>query len=335
MQTTYLQAIHTPLIIKEVPTPKPGPGQVLIRLSHSSLNHRDVWIQQGQYAGLKADLILGSDGCGTVAETGSGVDAEWIGKEVIINPGQNWGPDPRASARDFKILGNPDPGTFAEYVVTDARYIYTKPAHLSSAEAAAIPLGGLTTYRAVFTKAQVRAGEKVLITGIGAGTALIAFRFAQAAGAEVYVTSGSPEKLEKARALGAKGGYNYKDATWYSQAKDETRGGFDVIIDSASGKGFGSLVEAAKAGGRIAFFGGTDGTIGNLVPAKIFWRNLSILGTTMGTEQEFEAMLAFTEKHGIKPVIDTIYPSLHQAQEAFDYMASGKQFGKIVLTNGI
>lgn len=333
MQTTYLQAVHTPLIIKEVPTPKPGPGQVLIRLSHSSLNHRDVWIQQGQYAGLKADLILGSDGCGTVTETGPGVDTGWVGKEVVINPGQNWGPDPRASGRDFKILGNPDPGTFAEYVVTDARYIYNKPGHLSSAEAAALPLGGLTTYRAVITKAQVKPGEKVLITGIGAGTALIAFRLAQAAGAEVYATSGSPEKLDKARMLGAKGGYNYREATWYSQAKDETKGGFDVIIDSASGKGFGNLVEAARPGGRIVFFGGTDGAIGNLVPAKIFWRNLSILGTTMGTEQEFEAMLQFVSQHSIKPVIDTLYPSLHQAQDAFDHMASAKQFGKIVLTN--
>lgn len=210
-----------------------------------------------------------------------------------------------------------------------------KPAHLSPAEAAALPLGGLTTFRAVFTKAQVKPGEKVLITGIGAGTALIAFRFAQAAGAEVYVTSGSPDKLGKARALGAKGGYNYKDATWHNQAKDETQGGFDVIIDSASGKGFGNLVEVAKPGGRIAFFGGTDGAIGNLVPAKIFWRNLSILGTTMGTEQEFEAMLDFVVRHGIKPVIDTVYPSLRHAQEAFDLMASGKQFGKIVLTNVI
>ncbi len=180
--------------------PRPGADPVESLVAEPSR----CLIQQGQYAGLKADLILGSDGCGTVTEAGAGVDTGWVGKEVVINPGQNWGPDPRASGRDFKILGNPDPGTFAEYVVTDARYIYNKPAYLSPAEAAALPLGGLTTYRAVITKAQVKPGEKVLITGIGAGTALIAFRLAQAAGAEVYVTSGSPEKLDKAIAARGK-----------------------------------------------------------------------------------------------------------------------------------
>jgi len=332
VKATYLTTINTPLTIKELPTPRPADGQVLIRVSHSALNHRDVWIQQGQYAGLKADLVLGSDGCGTVTEVGADVPASWVGQEVIINPGQNWGADPLAPGRDFKILGNPDPGTFAEYVVTDARYVHRKPTHLTSAEAAALPLAGLTTYRAVFTRGRVKAGEKVLITGIGAGTALLAFRFAQAAGATVYVTSGSPEKLEKAKALGAAGGFNYTDDAWVAQAKKET-GGFDLIVDSASGKGFGNLIEVVKPGGRIVFFGGTDGPIGNLVPAKIFWRNLSILGSTMGTEQEFHDMLRFVEQHALKPVVDTVYPSLHHAQEAFDAMASGKQFGKIVLTN--
>lgn len=334
MQTTYLQAIHTPLIIKEVPTPKPGPGQVLIRLHYSALNHRDVWIQQGQYAGSKADLILGSDGFGIVEETGAGVNSAWVGREVVINPGQHWGPDPDAFGRDFRILGNPDPGTFAEYVVTEATYIHPKPAYLTGAEAAALPLAGLTTYRAVFTRAQVKAGEKVLVTGIGAGTALLALRFAQAAGANVYVTSGSAGKIENAMALGAKGGYFYTDEGWATQARDET-GGFDVVIDSASGKGFGKLVDVVRPGGRIVFFGGTDGPIGNLVPARIFWKNLSILGTTMGTNEEFAAMLRFAEAHTIRPVIDTCYPSLRHAQEAFDYMASGRQFGKIVLTNTI
>lgn len=334
MQATYLESTNKPLIIKELPTPVPGPGQVLIRLQHSSLNRRDVWIQQGQYAGLKADLILGSDGCGVVTETGLGVDTAWQGKEVVINPGQQWGPDPDTFGRDFKILGNPDPGTFAEYVVTDVNYVYVKPAHLASPEASALPLAGLTTYRAVFTRARVKAGEKVLVTGIGAGTALLALRFAQAAGADVYVTSGSPEKIGKALALGAKAGYLYTEDLWTTQAKDET-GGFDVIIDSASGKGFGKLVDVVRPGGRIVFFGGTDGPIGNLVPARIFWKNLSILGTTMGTPQEFEAMLRFTEEHAIRPVVDKLYPSLRHTQEAFDYMASGRQFGKIVLTNTV
>jgi NADPH:quinone reductase-like Zn-dependent oxidoreductase len=210
--------------------------------------------------------------------------------------------------------------------------VYPRPAHLTPQEAAALPLAGLTTYRAVFTRARVKPGEKVLITGIGAGTALLALQFALAAGAEVYVTSGSAAKIEKAKLLGAREGFNYKEEGWAKNAKEIT-GGFDVIIDSASGNGFSKLINVTAPGGRIVFFGGTDGPIGSLVPGYIFRKNLSILGTMMGSSQEFEDMLVYIEQHGIKPIIDTVFPSLDHAQEAFDYMAQGKQFGKIVLTN--
>lgn len=332
MKATFLTDTNAPLIIKEVETPVVTDNQVLIRLAYSSLNHRDVWIQKGQYAGPKAGLILGSDGVGEVVETGSNVDSAWIGKTVIINPSHEWGDNPAAFGDQFKILGNPEPGTFAEYISVDVKYVHEKPAHLTDIEAAALPLAGITTYRALFTRAALKPGEQVLITGIGAGTALLALQFAIAAGAKVYVTSGSQDKIEKAKILGAIDGFNYKEENWFRKAKELT-GGFDVVLDSASGQGFGNLLETAKPGGRIVFFGGTDGPIGNIIPNKVYWRNLSILGTTMGTLQEFDDMLAFTAAKAIKPVVDKVFPSLADAQQAFDYMHEGKQFGKIVLTN--
>lgn len=332
MKATFLTDTNQPLIVKEMDTPVPTGQQVLIRLAYSSLNHRDVWIQRGQYAGPKSGLTLGSDGLGTVTAVGEQADASWIGKKVIINPGHDWGDNPAAFGDKFKILGNPEPGTFAEYIVVHEQYVHEKPAHLTDIEAAALPLAGLTTYRALFTRAQVKAGETVLVTGIGAGTALLALQYANAVGARVYVTSGSQEKIDKAKALGAIEGFNYRDADWFVRAREAT-GGFDVVVDSASGKGFGNLLEAAKPGGRVVFFGGTDGPIGNIVPNKVFWRNLSILGTTMGTMDEFRNMLAFTAAHNIKPIVDKVYPSLADAQAALDYLHEGKQFGKVVLTN--
>ncbi|MCE6987616.1 zinc-binding dehydrogenase [Dyadobacter sp. CY323] len=332
MKAVFLTNTNEPLVIKEVATPAASANQILIKLAYSALNHRDVWIQKGKYAGPKSGLILGSDGFGTVTEVGADVDSSWIGKEVIINPSHDWGDNPAAFGADFKILGNPEPGTFAEFISVDQKYVHAKPAHMTGIEAAGLPLAGVTTYRALFTRAALKSGEKVLVTGIGAGTALLALQYALAAGATVYVTSGSQEKIDKAIGLGAVAGFNYKAQNWPNAAKEAT-GGFDVIVDSASGNGFGNLIDVAKPGGRIVFFGGTDGAIGNIVPNKVFWRNISILGTTMGTLQDFDDMLAFTEKHKIKPIIDNVYPALADAQEAFDHMHLGKQFGKIVLTN--
>lgn len=332
MKAVYLTNIDEPLIVKEVDTPVPGDNQVLIQLLYSALNHRDIWIKKGQYAGPKSDLVLGSDGLGIVISAGKNADTSLNGKEVIINPGFNWGDRPEVFDKTFKILGNPDFGTFAEFVTVDRNHIYAKPIHLTSPEAAALPLAGLTTYRAVFSRAKVKAGEKVLVTGIGAGTALLALQFALSAGAEVYITSGTEAKIEKAKQLGARAGFNYKDEKWVNTAKEVT-GGVDVIIDSASGQDFGKLIDVAAPGGRIVIFGGTHGPIGDIIPGRIFWKQLSILGTSMGSPQEFEDMLAYVQQHRIKPIVDTVYPSLAHAQEAFDYMEQGKQFGKIVLTN--
>ena len=214
MKAVVLKDKNEPLVWEEVETPTAAKGEVLVNIKAAAFNHRDLWIQKGQYAGLRFPIILGSDGSGVVAEIGPGVQADWLGKDVIINPGMNWGEDPSFHGRDFKILGLPDNGTFADYVNVPAEYLYEKPAYLSFEEAASIPLAGLTAYRALFTRGQITKGSRVLITGIGGGVALMVLKMALAIGAEVYVTSGSDEKIEKAVALGAKLGVNYKISSY-------------------------------------------------------------------------------------------------------------------------
>lgn len=329
MKASVLGGINQPLQWQEVPTPAPAEGEVLIRLKAAALNHRDVWIQKGQYAGLKFPCILGSDGAGTVVETGPNVDQSWIGKDVVLNPGLFWGSNPAFPAKEFRILGLPDDGTFAEYIRFPVSHTYPKPAHLRFAEAAALPLGGLTAYRALFSRAQLKAGEKVLITGIGGGVALLALQFARSIGAQVYVTSGSDEKLERAKALGAAGGVNYRQEGWSKQLAAQA-GGLDVIIDSAGGEGFGRLVEVAAPGGRMGLYGGTSGAWKEVSPQRVFFKQLSLFGTTMGSGQEFEGMLRLIEEKQLKPVLDQSFP-ISEAEQALRRMDGAEQFGKIVL----
>ena len=331
MKAVILKDKNEPLVWDETEKPAPSNGEVLVRIKAAAFNHRDLWIQKGQYAGLRYPIILGSDGSGIVVELGDGVNDSWLNKEVIINPGMNWGNNPNFHDRHFKILGLPDNGTFAEYVKVPADYLYAKPDYLSFEEAAAIPLAGLTGYRALFTRGQVKQGDKVLITGIGGGVALMVLKMALAIGADVYVTSGSDEKIERAVALGAKLGVNYKISSWYKLFQSAVEG-FDVIIDSAAGDDFKHLVELANPGSKIVFYGGTQGPISTLNPQKIFWKHLSILGTTMGTQKEFTAMLSLFETHKIKPVIDEVF-DMADAEKAIRKMDNAAQFGKIVLRN--
>lgn len=324
-----LEAAGQPLKLKEIPTPDLQPGEVLVQIKAAALNRRDYWITIGKYAGIKYPSILGSDGAGIVAGIGDDADKQWLNKEVIINPCLNWGSHADYQNRDFSILGLPEDGTFAEYVKVRAEYLYPKPAHLSWEQAAALPLAGLTTYRALFTKGKAKKGDKVLITGIGGGTGTFALQWAIAAGCQVFVTSGSGEKIERARQMGACAGVNYKAQDW-AQELQHLAAGFDVIIDSALGDGFEKLLDISNPGGRIIFFGGTAGNIPPLNGRKIFWKQLQILGTTMGSPDDFKGMVDLVNTHKIVPVIDEVFP-LTQVQKAIDRMEHSSQFGKLVL----
>lgn len=329
MKAAVLTAVNH-LEIEDRPRPTPGPGEVVIHLRAAALNHRDVWIKTGQYAGLKFPIVPGSDGAGVVVDVAPDVDASWLEREVIINPGFDWGHDPRAQEPRFTILGLPKDGTFAEYIHVPVAQIAPKPTHLSWEEAAALPLAGVTAYRALFTRGQLKAHERVLITGIGAGTALMALQFAAAAGAVPCVTSSSPRKLELAHQLGARAGTLYIEPGWANDF-GKHHGPFDLVIDSAAGTGFGDLIDLCATGGRIVFFGATRGNPPELPTRKVFWRQISLLGTTMGSPADFSAMVEFVKAHAIKPVISEVFP-LAQVATAFDRLEKGEQTGKLVLT---
>lgn len=329
MKAIILEELNQPLKITETGVPEIAAHEALVKIHAAAFNHRDLWIQKGQYAGIRFPVILGADGSGVVEKTGSSVGTNWLGKEVIINPSLNWGSDPRVQAKDYVILGTPNDGTFAEYVKIDARLLSEKPAHLTFEQAAALPLAGITAYRALMKRAAAKEGENVLITGIGGGVALQCVQFAIAAGCNVYVTSSSEDKLQQAISLGAKGGVNYKQPDWDKELKKRS-GGFDAIVDSSGGDTFAKLVDMAKPAGRITMYGATLGAFNSGVPAKIFWKQLDILGSTMGNDEEFTEMVSFVSHHGIVPVVDEVFP-MEQAQQALEKMGKGSQLGKIVL----
>lgn len=318
MKAIVLEEKGQPIVYRDFETPVPAAGEVVVHLKAAALNHRDVWITKGMYPGIKTPGILGSDGAGVAGN-----------REVIINPNIGWGDKQAHQKPDYTILGMPSFGTMAEQISVPVDRLVDKPAHLSWAEAAALPLGGLTAYRAVFTKGNCKPGDKVLISGIGGGVALFAFQFALATGAEVFVTSGSPDKLSRAMEMGAKGGANYKEEDWH-KALGKASGGFDLIIDSAGGPGFARFPKICNFGARIVTYGGTQGKVPDFSPQLIFWKQIAILGTSMGSDQEFQDMVAFVSKHKIKPVVDQVSP-IAEAAKAFERMDEGKQFGKIVL----
>ncbi|HEX6227813.1 MAG TPA: zinc-binding dehydrogenase [Chryseolinea sp.] len=330
MRAVFFKGKDQPLVVQQIKKFKPIKDQVLIRLRNAAINHRDLWTWREQTLPASDGIILGSDGCGVVEDVGEDADMLLIGSEVIINPSLDWGTNPIVQGNAFRILGFPDHGTFSDYIVISKKYIFDKPEHLSFAESAAVPLSGLTAYRALFSKARLRAKEKVLITGVGGGAALWVLQFAVAYQARVYVTSGSEEKISKAKSLGAVEGFNYKDPDWQQKAMKESGGGFDIIIDSAGGDQFSKLIELALPGGRIVNFGRTAGNITNISTRLLYWKQISIHGSTMGTRDEFLSMLDFVESRNIKPVVDKIFP-LEQIDEAMKRMEQGDQFGKIVL----
>jgi zinc-binding alcohol dehydrogenase/oxidoreductase len=329
MKAIVLTGADQPLAIKSVDKPVLNAGEVLVQIKAAALNRRDYWISIGKYAGIKYPTILGSDGAGIVVEVAAGVDASWIGKEVIINPGHHWGDNPEVQSADFKILGLPEDGTLAEYVKVGTDYLCPKPVHLTFEQAAALPLAGLTAYRALFTKGRAKAGNKVLIVGAGSGTGTLAVQFAVAAGCQVFVTSGSGDKIERARRLGAAAGVSYKAQDWADELK-HMAGGFDVVIDSALGSDFAKIPNLCNPGARIVFFGATAGNIPELEPRVIFSKQLQILGTMMGTPNDFINMVEMVNSHQLVPVIDEVF-ALEDTQKAVDKMGSSSQFGKLVL----
>lgn len=311
-------------------TPLPAAGEVRVALKAAALNHRELWIIRGMYPGMQLPCTLGADGAGVIDCVGEGVSENRIGEEVVLYPGLNWGSNPRFPAADYGLLGMPGPGTIAESICVKASLAFRKPAHLSFEEAASVALAGLTAWRGLTTKAGLQAGETLLVTGVGGGVGAAALAIGVAMGANVYVTSSNAGTLEKARALGARSGFNYTQDDWRKDLA-RTSGGVDVVLDGAPAASFANYVRSLNTGARVVVYGSTGGPDFQVSSRELFLRNLYVVGTNVGNPQEFEAYLAFTGKHGIHPVIDKAFP-LSQAKEALDYLQNGHGFGKVAIT---
>jgi len=331
MRALRLHEIGGPqnLRLDETPLPSIRDNEALVRVAAAALNRRDLFVTQGLYPNIRLPVTLGSDGAGEIAALGAVVAGLAVGDEIVIDPMIGWGDDPRVwDAANSTILGMPRDGTFAEYVAVPIENCYRKPATLSMQEAAAVPLAGLTAYRAVFTRGALRRGETILITGIGGGVQSFVLLFAKHAGARAIVTSSSDEKLARAKALGADVTLNYAtNPDWAKQLR--AAGPIDVIVDSSGGDTLRKALEVVRPGGRIVIYGGTNGDA-TIKMFPLFWKHVSILGTSMGSPGDFAAMLELFE-NGLRPAVDRTFP-LADGSAAFARMASSDQFGKIVFT---
>ena len=316
------------LRISEVPDPDPGPGEVVIELKAAALNRRDVFLRKG-VAPSPLPVIPGSDGAGIVRSLGEGAGGVAEGDEVVILPSLGWGGAETAPEPRFRILGGPDDGTYAELIRVPAANVFPKPARRSWEEAAALPLAGLTAWRALITRAQLRPGETVLVLGIGGGVATFALHIARAAGARVIVTSSSAEKLGRAEDLGAAGGINYTEDDWVDQVKARSGGGVDVVVDSV-GSTWPDSVNCLRPGGRLVVFGGTGGGKAEMMIRPVTVGQVAILGTTMGSPRDFAGLLNAVAHQDWLPVIDSVRP-LAEAADAHAREEAGEHFGKLVL----
>ena len=318
MIAALLPGLESPLALQEIPVPAPGHGEVLIQLKAAALNKRDYWITKGKYPRLTFPLVLGSDGVGLIGS-----------REVIINPGLAWGDNPNRFNEEFRIIGMPEYGTLSEWISVPDTNVYDKPAHLTWIEAAALPVCGVTAYRAMFTRGRATQKDRMLITGIGGGVATLSLLFGVALGMEVWVTSSSEHKIELAKGHGAKGGVIYSQNDW-EKVLLEKAGRFDLVIDGAGGDDFSRLAQVMNPGGRIVVYGGTRGEINGLSPQRIFWKQLDILGSTMGSPEDFQNMLNLVNQFKIKPIVSHVFP-LSAINEAMAVIATGEQFGKICI----
>ena len=303
-----------------IPDPVAGPGAVIVELRAAALNRRDLLVCGGTYP-FPLPLIPGSDGAGVRRDTG---------EEVVIYPALDWGLREAAPGPDFQILGGPRDGTYAELVSVPAANVFPKPARLSWDEAAALPLAGLTAYRALFSRGGLRSGETVLVLGAGSGVSTFVVQLAAQAGARVLVTSSSDGKIERSRALGAEGGVNYATSDWVAAVKE--LGGADLVIDSI-GSTWPQSLDCLLPGGRVVAFGATGGTEATLPVRSFYFGQWSLLGTTMGSPADFAGLLGAFEAGTWLPVIDSVRP-LSDAAAAIEALATGNHFGKLVLSCG-
>jgi NADPH:quinone reductase-like Zn-dependent oxidoreductase len=309
------------LVPREHPDPVAGSGEVIVRLEAAALNWHDCLVRSGTYPQLPVPHVLGADGAGRMADGG---------EQVLILPSLRWGQDDRAPAGAWEILGDYTDGTYAELVRVPSENVRALPAGWSPSEGAALGLGGLTAFRALFTRGRLARGETALILGAGGGVASIAVALARMAGARVLVTTSTQAKLDRARAMGAKEGVLYTDADWPRQIRALTAGGVDLVLDSV-----GSTIEAAMStlggGGRVVSIGATGAARTEIDVRRMYFGQWSLLGSTMGSPRDFDGLLDLLgEDPAWRPHVDRSFP-LDQASAAHVAMERREHTGKLVL----
>lgn len=328
------QARYDPCPVTSIPRPLPKPNHILVKIQASALNHRDVFIRRGLYPNVQDGWILGADCSGVVVESPDNPNFR-PGDKVYFNPSVA----PRWKLKGAAGHGN---GTMAEYISVHQDIPFKMPEHLSFEEGAAIPLAGLTAWHALalgeITPATAK-NKRVLIPGIGGGVAVFALQFAVAMGAECWTTSGSEDKIHKAiKDLGAKGGVNYKSATWPQELEKKVGaspdGLFDAVIDGTSGPHLKQYMRLAKEEGKIVVYGAVAGSESTITMPFIWFKSLQIRGAVLGSRKEYADMDAFIRERKFKPVISQVFNGLENAEGAFDAMRNFTQMGKLVVKIG-
>jgi NADPH:quinone reductase-like Zn-dependent oxidoreductase len=309
---------------EDAPDPEVGTGEVLIRLRAASLNRLDLWVRKG-LPSVPKPRILGADGAGTVEALGEGVDDLEVGQRVVINPGLEHGDR-------ITVIGEHMDGTHAELIAVPATNVYPLPDEISFEDAAAFPLVFETAYRMVATRAGLQAGEWVLVWGAGSGVGSASLAVAKALGARVLATSSSDEKLAHAREVGADATVNHASGDVGATVKEVTDGrGVDVVVEHVGEATWKTSLQAVRIGGRIAVCGATTGPNPPAQLHRVWWKQLTIVGSTMGTRADFEAVYELVKSGRAKPAVDEVFP-LTDARAAHERMEAGEHFGKIVLT---
>jgi NADPH:quinone reductase-like Zn-dependent oxidoreductase len=325
--------------LEEVPTPSAGPGEVLIRVRACALNHLDLWVLGGLPA-LKTPLPFwtGCDIAGEVAALGPGVTAPAVGTRVAVNPSLSCGVCEWCVAGEdsmcvkYRILGEHVRGGLAEYVTASAASCLPLPDHVGFEEAAAFILVNMTAWRMLVTRAALRPAEDLLILGVGGGVSSAAVQIGKLCGARVLVTSSSDEKLRRAKALGADEGVNYARADWQKAVREWTgKRGVDVVLDNVGAATWTGSIRSLASGGRLVTCGATSGPMGETDIRIVFWRQLSIIGSTMANRKEFRDAMGQLFAGRLRAVVDRTFP-LAETASALAVLQKGEQFGKLVAT---
>lgn len=324
--------------IMELPDPSPGPGEVVVRVRASALNHLDLWTVNGVLPfEIDMPFVLGADGAGEIAAVGEGVTGLRAGTKVIVDPGLGCGEcelcraGERSECVNFRMLGEHVDGTIAEYVKVPAANVFPFPDHLTFEAAAALGVTFITAYRMLFTRGRARPGEWLLITGIGGGLGLSLLQLGRLVAGRIYVTSSSEAKIERALAMGATAGIDYRDEDVGKAVRTMTgKRGVDVVLDSAGGATVDASMRALRPGGRLVIAGATAGATAEINVRRLFWSQLEIIGSTMGSFADVTDMLRMVGGAKLEPVIDRVF-DLEDGPEALAYLESGEQFGKVVI----